>query len=305
MNLFVLLNTITLSMNSYGMKEDLLVLLETFNVYFTWIFISEMIIKIASIGVNKYSRDKMNLLDGSIAFFSLFEIITEKFTKNVSSGDFTTFRLVRTTRMVRSFRVLRISRLLRSMQSIQTIFGVISRSYKSFVYITALMFLFIFIYSLLGMNTFGGRFNFQDGIPRGNYDNFSIAFITVFQVLTMENWQLVLFQSMRSQSSPFIVSIFYISWIFIGNFILLNLFLAILLDSFLEEDDEDLDEEKVLKMKAIKKQKSLLKRHRKHKDKLFMKENQNIKGKKIEISHLYFGEAKGESEEDLEDLDED
>lgn len=32
---------------------------------------------------------------------------------------------------------------------------------------------------------------------------------------------------------------YYVSWIFIGNFILLNLFLAILLDGFLTEDDED------------------------------------------------------------------
>ena len=36
-------------------------------------------------------------------------------------------------------------------------------------------------------------------------------------------------------------SIFYISWIFIGNFILLNLFLSILIDSF--NDEEDVDEE--------------------------------------------------------------
>ena len=115
-----------------------------------------MLLKILSIGIGKYSADKMNLLDGSIAFFSLFEIIIEQVTNNISSGDLTTFRLIRVTRMIRSFRVLRISRLLRSMQSIQTIFSVISRSYKSFVYITALMFLFIFIYSLLGMSTFGG-----------------------------------------------------------------------------------------------------------------------------------------------------
>jgi hypothetical protein len=45
---------------------------------------------------------------------------------------------------------------------------------------------------------------------------------------------------MRSDSiNPIFVSIFYISWIFLGNFILLNLFLAILLDSFLEEDEEE------------------------------------------------------------------
>ena len=112
----------------------------------------------------------------------------------------------------------------------QTIIGVMVRSYKSFIYITMLMFLFIFIFSLLGMQTFGGQFNYSDGIPRGNYDTFPIAFITVFQVLTMENWQSVLFDSMRSDNlNPYLVSIFYIAWIFLGNFILLNLFLAILL----------------------------------------------------------------------------
>jgi hypothetical protein len=54
------------------------------------------------------------------------------------------------------------------------------KSYKSFIYITILMFLFIIIFSLLGMQTFGGIMEFDDGVPRGNYDQFSIAFITVF-----------------------------------------------------------------------------------------------------------------------------
>jgi hypothetical protein len=53
----------------------------------------------------------------------------------------------------------------------------------------------------------------------------------------------VLYVTMRNNNkNKFIISGIYISWIFIGNFILLNLFLAILLDSFLEEDDEELDE---------------------------------------------------------------
>jgi hypothetical protein len=56
----------------------------------------------------------------------------------------------------------------------------------------------------------------------------------------MENWQTVLFDSMRSDKiGLFVPAAFYIVWIFIGNFVLLNLFLAILLDSFLTEDDED------------------------------------------------------------------
>jgi hypothetical protein len=41
--------------------------------------------------------------------------------------------------------------------------------------------------------------------------------------------------------NKYIVAIYYIVWIFLGNFILLNLFLAILLDSFLDEDEETID----------------------------------------------------------------
>jgi len=125
----------------------------------------------------------------------------------------------------------------------QVIIAVIQKSAGSFAYITMLLFVFIFIFTLLGMQLFGGRFDFPDGKPRGNYDTFNIALVTVFQVLTMENWQTVLFDSMRSDEIGLIVpAVFYIAWIFIGNFILLNLFLAILLDSFLDEDEGDDDD---------------------------------------------------------------
>jgi hypothetical protein len=42
---------------------------------------------------------------------------------------------------------------------------------------------------------------------------------------------------MRSSLGAWVPAAYFISWIFIGNFILLNLFLAILLDSFLVEDE--------------------------------------------------------------------
>jgi hypothetical protein len=57
----------------------------------------------------------------------------------------------------------------------------------------------------------------------------------------MENWQLNLYQSMRTSNPKYVTAIFYVSWIFIGNFILLNLLLAILLDSFV--NDEEVSEE--------------------------------------------------------------
>ena len=126
----------------------------------------------------------------------------------------------------------------------QIIIGVMQRSVKSFIYIALLLFLFTYIYALLGMCLFGNLHKYEVGmglsngnngpVSRGNFDNFHNAFITVFQLLTMENWQYILYDTMYYSSIPKpITTLYFISWIFIGNFILLNLFLAILLDSFL------------------------------------------------------------------------
>jgi hypothetical protein len=69
----------------------------------------------------------------------------------------------------------------------------------------------------------------------------------------MENWIAVLQESMRGDLNKFITSAYYIAWIFIGNFILLNLFLSILLDSFLEEEDEaEGSEEEIMQRKKAK-----------------------------------------------------
>ena len=139
---------------------------------------------------------------------------------------------------------MRVARILRALQSMQVIIGVIQRSFKSFMYVILLMILFVFIYALLGIQIYQGKFDFgpEEALTPEHFENFSVAFITVFQVLTMENWQTVLFLSMRSsQGSAFLKTLtacYFISWIFIGNFILLNLFLAIVIDSFSAVQDE-------------------------------------------------------------------
>lgn len=100
-------------------------------------------------------------------------------------------------------------------------------------------------------------------------------------------------------------SLLYILWIFIGNFILLNLFLAILLDSFLEEGGEELSEEEESEIRR----KKMLKREEKKKKiqaKQVLMDPKDIRRVKApQASKFYLGELKGASEEDLEDLDED
>lgn len=52
-----------------------------------------------------------------------------------------------------------------------------------------------------------------------------------------------MYDMLRSSANKIISAIYMLSWIFIGNFILLNLLLAVLLDSFSEEQEEEEDRE--------------------------------------------------------------
>lgn len=104
------------------------------------------------------------------------------------------------------------------------------------------------------MQIFGGNLNVTDNLGqdriRQNFDSFLNAFMTVFQLMTQENWQDLLFIMMRSNViKPFSIA-YLVSWIFIGNYIFLNLFLAIILDEFtgqeVEEELEEIEEEEAL-----------------------------------------------------------
>jgi hypothetical protein len=92
---------------------------------------------------------------------------------------------------------MRVARLFRYMSQMAMIMAVISRSMSKFVYLAMLLLLFILIFALIGMQLFGGNFDFVEGRPRGNFDSFNSSFVTVFQILSMENWQIVLYNGMR------------------------------------------------------------------------------------------------------------
>jgi len=199
-----------------------------------------MTIKIFGFGIIKYARDPFNLCDAAIVVLSIVETIINM-EKNSASTAFRALRLFRT------LRVLRVTKLLRALNFMRIILGVILRSLKRSIYILALLLLLIFIYTCLGMQIFGGQTNFDDNIGqdriRQNFNTFADAFMTVFQVMTVENWNDVLTILYRSPVSNFISILYLVSWIFIGNYLFLNLFLALLLDEFTgEEVEEELEE---------------------------------------------------------------
>ena len=124
-------------------------------------------------------------------------------------------------------------------------------SVKSILALIFLLFLMLMVFALLGMQLFGGQSNFPDGIPNQNYDRFFPAFLTVFQVLTGEDWVSIMHTTINGMGGVdgggFIYSVYYVIVTLIGNFVLLNVFLAIAVDNLanaaeLSEDEEEVEE---------------------------------------------------------------
>ena len=117
-------------------------------------------------------------------------------------------------------------------------------------------------------------------------------------MLTTENWNTVLFDSMRNDNmSRFIPAIYYVSWIFIGNYILLNLFLAILLDGFVTEDDEEIgDNDEILRLEKENRIKKIEKEKQRRLKKLGAYHVRTINNKSKE-------EEKAVAEDHIDDID--
>lgn len=228
--LAILLNTVVLASEHHGMSPDTAEFLDEANIVFTVIFAAEMVLKMFGLGLAGYVIDPFNAFDGVIVIISIVELFQD--------GDSGLSAL----RIVRIFRVIK---LVRYLKSLQMIVRVVTASLPSFGWIALLLLLFCFIYAVLGMQLFGGVLapdpdDPQGGVPRSNFDSLYWAFLTVFQVLAGEGWNLVMYDVVAS-SSPASV-LFFISWLVLGQFTLLNLFVAVLLDNFNTWGDEDGDE---------------------------------------------------------------
>jgi hypothetical protein len=189
--------------------------------------------------------------DGIVGIISSTELIIIFATPAASSGS-SAFSVLR------SLRLFRIFKMAKNWQSLQSLLRTIASSLYEIGNFAALLILFMFIYSLVGMQLLANRlrFSIENGsdigisdeaftegfIPRSHFDNFFWSMVTVFQLLTGENWNSIMYDCWRARG--WIGVLFIVSLIVIGVFIVMNLFLAILLKNF--EDSGALVDQKKL-----------------------------------------------------------
>ena len=217
-NGIILLNTVTLAMEYDGMPDSYSRTLERTNLAFTVVFMVEMIAKLLAFGLPLYVKDRMNWLDAGIVIISAVELVLNK---GDGKSRFTVLRALRV------FRILKLVRSWESLQKTLKTIGATLLDLRSFVVVLAL---FVLIFALIGMQLFGGKYCRIDPKPRSNFDTFNNAVMTVVQVITHEDWPLVMFDTMRTSSRYSIV--YFVIVLILGDFIILNSLIVILLSNF-------------------------------------------------------------------------
>ena len=171
----------------------------------------------------------MNKFDGAVVVMSVAEVVVQAFDVEIGVN----------TSVLRACRLLRVFRLARSWRGLQAVLSCLLNSVSDLSNLFLLLALGIFIFALLGMQLFGAQFTPATGypeVPRTNYDCIGTAMLTVFVVMSGENWNDVWADTKHAVGAG--SAAFYVLLVVAGNFVTLNLFVAILLNAFADDSDD-------------------------------------------------------------------
>ncbi|XP_076796513.1 voltage-dependent L-type calcium channel subunit alpha-1C isoform X12 [Arvicanthis niloticus] len=227
----VFLNTLTIASEHYNQPHWLTEVQDTANKALLALFTAEMLLKMYSLGLQAYFVSLFNRFDCFIVCGGILETILVE-TKIMSPLGISVLRCV---------RLLRIFKITRYWNSLSNLVASLLNSVRSIASLLLLLFLFIIIFSLLGMQLFGGKFNFDEmQTRRSTFDNFPQSLLTVFQILTGEDWNSVMYDGIMAYGGPsfpgMLVCIYFIILFICGNYILLNVFLAIAVDNLADAE---------------------------------------------------------------------
>ncbi|XP_014842969.1 PREDICTED: voltage-dependent L-type calcium channel subunit alpha-1D-like isoform X9 [Poecilia mexicana] len=235
--ILVFLNTLTISSEHYNQPLWLTQVQDVANKVLLALFTCEMLVKMYSLGLQAYFVSLFNRFDCFVVCGGITETILVEL-EIMSPLGISVFRCV---------RLLRIFKVTRHWQSLSNLVASLLNSMKSIASLLLLLFLFIIIFSLLGMQVFGGKFNFDETqTKRSTFDNFPQALLTVFQILTGEDWNAVMYDGIQAYGGPsssgMVVCFYFIILFICGNYILLNVFLAIAVDNLADAESLNTDE---------------------------------------------------------------
>ncbi|XP_065494037.1 sodium channel protein type 1 subunit alpha isoform X6 [Caloenas nicobarica] len=218
----IVLNTLFMAMEHYPMTDEFNNVLSVGNLVFTGIFTAEMFLKVIAMDPYYYFQEGWNIFDGFIVTLSLVEL---------GLAD------VEGLSVLRSFRLLRVFKLAKSWPTLNMLIKIIGNSVGALGNLTLVLAIIVFIFAVVGMQLFGK--NYKECVckiasdcvlPRWHMQDFFHSFLIVFRVLCGE-WIETMWDCMEVAGQAMCLTVFMMVMV-IGNLVVLNLFLALLLSSF-------------------------------------------------------------------------
>jgi hypothetical protein len=229
-NITVMLNVIVLCFDHWGISEKWRDINVWLNVFFTIVFILEILLKNIALSPKFFFRDPFNIFDFCVVLLSIVDIILSLFSFGLSS------------RLIRSCRILRVLKLIRSWPLLRRILTSVYQSGEELLYFLGITVTFMLVFSIVGMQFFRNKLLCEDEVSgelvrcRLNMNDFPRGLLLVFDFMTAENWDTTLTTAV--DSTTYLAAVFFIIMLFCGNYILLAIFISILLSN-VEHDHEE------------------------------------------------------------------
>jgi len=201
---------------SDSLKQRFGATLEFSNNLILMFFIVEAMGKIYAVSphIGRYFRSGWNIFDFSVIVLSLIP----------ASGQF--------AMIARTARLLRVLRLISAIPELRLIVTTLIRTIPSMGNITLLMSVIFYIYAITGYHLF------HEHDPQ-HWETLGLSLLTLFRIVTLEDWTDVMYTAMEMHPLAWI---YFVSFVIIGTFVIINLFIAVVLNNLEEAKEERLDE---------------------------------------------------------------
>jgi len=203
--------------------ETSALLMENYSAWFSMInniiigfFVLEASLKIIAVAprFRLYFGNGWNVFDFTVVMLSILP----------TTGDFAT--------IARLARLLRVARLISTIPELRLIVSTLVRSIPSMGHIILLMSIIFYIYAIAGFHLF------HEHDPE-HWRSLPIALLTLFRVVTLEDWTDVMYIAMEMDPWAWI---YFVSFVVLGTFVIINLFIAVVLNNLEEAKQEQLRE---------------------------------------------------------------
>ena len=215
----IVANAVVLGLETYEtLDKEIGGLLHTLNGVFLGVFTAEIAIRLLAYGrrPQDFFRSGWNVFDFAVIGAAYLPFVRESVT------------------LLRMARLLRIARLLSVIPGLRIVVLGIARSLAPIGGMAALTFFVLYLYGMVGWLLY-------DEHDPERFGNIGRSLLTLFQVLTLEGWNEVLDKQMEYSTWSWV---YFVSFVLIGTFVVLNVVIAIIVNSMDEVRAMELERER-------------------------------------------------------------